>query len=144
MSERRQIDPATASVGDEGPTLTVEDVEREDFVKYAGASGDFNPIHYDDTFARESGYPSVFAQGMFTAGVLASLTTTWFGLAPIRNYRVRFEDQVWPGDTIVATGEVTNVEEEDGETVVTARLVGRNQDSDTVISGEVTSSFDAE
>lgn len=70
-------------VGDAGPELVVEDLEREDFVRYAGASGDFNPIHYDVPYAHEAGHPDVIAQGMLTAGFAAHLAADWFGLANV-------------------------------------------------------------
>ncbi|WP_350356163.1 MaoC/PaaZ C-terminal domain-containing protein [Halorarius halobius] len=56
-------------VGRTSPEVVVEDLEQQDFVKYAGASGDLNPVHYDEPYARVLGNPSVFGQGIFTAGV---------------------------------------------------------------------------
>ena len=62
--------------GDAAPAWTLaEPLERQHFVRYAGASGDFNPLHYDDGFATRVGFPSVIAQGMFTAGVLSHYVT---------------------------------------------------------------------
>jgi len=80
------------------------------FVRYAGASGDFNPMHYDDTLARSAGYPSVFSQGMHSAALLASFAVDWLGAANVRRFRVRFREQVWPGDVLTCSGEVTAVE----------------------------------
>src|SRR6202035_2707825 len=81
------------------------------FVRYAGASGDFNPMHYDDALARSAGYPSVFAQGMLSAALLASFAVDWLGAENIRRYRVRSREQVWPGDVLTCSGEVTGVEQ---------------------------------
>ncbi|MEF8906584.1 MAG: MaoC family dehydratase N-terminal domain-containing protein, partial [Haloarculaceae archaeon] len=69
------------AAGDAGPKLTVEDIQRPDFVKYAGASGDFNPVHYSEPYAHATGSRSVFGQGMLTAGYAAHFVADWFGLA---------------------------------------------------------------
>ena len=130
--------------GEAGPELVVEDLEREDFVKYAGASGDFNPLHYDDPYAKETGNESVFGQGMLTAGHVARMVTDWFGLDRVSGFTIRFQAPVWPGDTITVTGEVTEVVEiDDGETV-TADLIASNQDDEAVITGSVTATLPAE
>lgn len=125
---------ADLEVGDEGPELVVEDVERRDFVKYAGASGDFNPIHYDETYAREAGNEGVFGQGMLTAGYAATMVSDWFGVGNVTRFSVRFRDRLWPGDTLSVTGEVTEVGP-DG--TVTAEVVVANQDDEPLVTGEV-------
>ena len=61
----------SVKVGDEIPKIVIKGVTRPDFVRYAGASGDFVPLHYDQTFVEAAGIPTVFAQGMFTAGLLS-------------------------------------------------------------------------
>lgn len=79
------------------PALT-----RTDLVRYAGASGDFNPLHHDLDYARRAGLPDVMAHGMLSAGLLASALTKWFGAGSIAGYSVRFRSPVWPGDVLVA------------------------------------------
>jgi acyl dehydratase len=81
-------------------------ITRTDIVRYAGASGDFNPIHHDHVFATSSGYPSVFGHGLLTAGVLSTFVTGWLGRANLRRFSVRYVDQVWPGDSLVTRGEL--------------------------------------
>src|SRR5262249_17750541 len=76
---------------------------------YAGASGDFNPMHHDDTIATSVGNPSVFGHGMLTAGLMARVLTDWFGPTGLRRYQVRFSKQVWPGETLTCTATVTAV-----------------------------------
>jgi acyl dehydratase len=125
------------SVNDTGPELVVEDLERKDFVKYAGASGDFNPIHYDEPYAKEAGNPSVFGQGMCTAGYTAHMVSDWFGLENIRKFGVRFRARVWPGDTVTVSGEVTDVTREDDHATVEAEIATENDDGDTLITGTV-------
>lgn len=143
-ADERTLTAQTVAVGDAGPELVVEDLERKDFVKYAGASGDFNPLHYDEPYARESGNESVFGQGMLTAGYVARMVTDWFGLDRITTFSVRFQAQVWPGDTITVTGEVTEVTETDNRAVVSADLVALNQADDAVITGSVTANLPPE
>jgi acyl dehydratase len=137
-------DPPTGAdiaVGDEGPTL-VEAVSREDFVRYAGASGDFNPLHVDETYATDAGYPSVFGHGMYTAGVAARLLTDWFGIDGLERFRVRFTDQVWPGDSLRVTGEVTDVER--GDPVVVDVEFTAETDDGVVLSGDATAELPPE
>jgi acyl dehydratase len=83
---------------------------REDFVRYANVSGDDNPIHQDEEYARKSGAPTVFAMGMLNAGYLATAVSQWFGGAQnIRRLKVRFTTRVWAGDEVVCSGRVVSV-----------------------------------
>lgn len=75
---------------------------RTDLVRYAGASGDFNPLHHDLDFARQAGLADVMAHGMLSAGLLASALTRWFGPGSVRGYKARFLAPVWPGDVLTA------------------------------------------
>ncbi|HVV08041.1 MaoC/PaaZ C-terminal domain-containing protein [Amycolatopsis sp.] len=97
------------------------------FARYAGASGDFNPMHYDDTLARSAGYPSVFSQGMHSAALLASFAVDWLGAANVRRFRARFREQVWPGDVLTCGGEVTAIEETAEGRLVTVELTATRQ-----------------
>ncbi|GAA4204151.1 MaoC/PaaZ C-terminal domain-containing protein [Microbispora amethystogenes] len=93
--------PATVA-----PERRVGPLTRTDFVRYAGAGGDFNPIHHDEIFARSAGYPSVFGHGLLTAGILGGYAASWLGRRNMRRFTVRYVGQVWPGDTLVLGGEV--------------------------------------
>lgn len=117
--------------------LVTEDLRREDFVRYAGASGDFNRIHYDEPFVTDAGYDSVFGQGMFTAGVASRAVREAFGLVGLREYSTRFVSQVWPDDTLTTTLEVESVEETAEGTRVEASLAVENGDGESVIEGGV-------
>jgi acyl dehydratase len=75
-----------------------------DFVRYQGASGDFNAIHHDTAFAQASGYPGPFAVGMLTAAIAANYVTAHFGVNAVRRIRVRWQDQAWPGDALTYQG----------------------------------------
>jgi peroxisomal enoyl-CoA hydratase 2 len=124
------------AVGDAGPELTVEDVQRPDFVKYAGASGDFNPVHYSEPYAHATGSRSVFGQGMLTAGYAAHFVADWFGLANVSSFRVRFEEQLWPGDTVTASGDVTAVDEGSEGATVEADIAVENEAGTRLVSGD--------
>jgi len=91
---------------------TAEPITRTQIVRFAGATGDFNPIHHDEAFALAAGQPGVFAMGQLQAAMLASMVAEWLGAENIVGYGVRFRDRVWPGDRLVLSGEVT--EEADG------------------------------
>jgi acyl dehydratase len=129
-------------VGDTNEATVIENVNRSHIVKYAGASGDFNPLHHDDGIAKNmAGYPSVFAHGMLSMGLTGRMLTDWVGATALRNYGVRFTKQVWPGDTLTATGEVTSVNEVDGERRATIKVVTTNQKGESVVEGEAIAAF---
>ena len=121
--------------GDALPEMKVEKLTRTDFVKYAGASGDFNPIHHDQTFAEAARYPTVFAHGMLNAGFVSKCLTDYVGRSGLRRFKVRFTSQVWPGDTITCGGKVTRKYEADGEKRIEGDLFAKNQKGETVIQG---------
>jgi acyl dehydratase len=124
------------AVGDEREQVVVENLSRTQIVQYAGASGDFNPIHHDETFATGSaGYPSVFAHGMLTMGLTGRLLTDWLGDGVLREFGVRFVSQVWPGDTLTAKGTVSAVTNEAGQARVEIALVTTNQRGEPVVKG---------
>lgn len=103
-------DGQTAESGDSeyGPMVETAELERRDFVQYAGASGDFNPIHYDEPFATNAGHPSVFGQGMLSAGVASGFVRRWLGVDALTSFRTRFAVRVFPGDALVVRGVVAD------------------------------------
>jgi acyl dehydratase len=117
------------------PEIRVDKLTRTDFVRYAGASGDFNPIHHDQTFAEASGNPTVFAMGMLNAGILSRVVTAFAGRHNVRRYKVRFATRAWPGDDVVCGGAVTRKWEEGGEKLVEGEIQAVNQKGETLISG---------
>jgi acyl dehydratase len=130
---------ADAKVGDKKELLLVEDLSRTQIVQYAGASGDYNPLHSDDKFTTEvAGYPSVFAHGMLTMGMTGRVVTDWFGVESLKNYGVRFVKQVFPGDKLTATAEVTAVRDDGGERLADIAVSTVNQDGDPVLTGTAT------
>ena len=125
-------------IGDEAPPLVVEELSRTHFVRYAGASGDFNPMHHDDTIATKVGNPSVFGHGMLTAGLMARVVKDWFGPEALRRFQVRFSKQVWPGDTITFSATVTGKRDEGDEHLVDLETKATNQDGVEVLTGTAT------
>jgi len=123
-------------VGDTHTERVVDDLTRTQIVQYAGASGDYNPLHSDDLFTREvAGYPGVFAHGMLTMGLTGKMVTNYVGDARLRKYGVRFTSQVWPGDTLDATATVKEIRDVDGVKVVELDIATVNQNGAQVLSG---------
>jgi acyl dehydratase len=128
----RVLDYGQVTTGSSGPEIS-HSLTRTDLVMYAGASGDFNPMHHDEVAAQQAGLPSVFGHGMFTAGLLATAITNFVGVGNLKSYRVRFTKQTWPGE--VLTTSVTVREKRAGNEVVLDCSVV-NQDGETKIQGE--------
>jgi peroxisomal enoyl-CoA hydratase 2 len=128
------------SVGAEAPPLVLENISRTHFVRYAGASGDFNPMHHDDTVATSIGNPSVFGHGMLTAGLMARVLKDWFGPAALRRFQVRFSKQVWPGETLTCTATVTGLRdaEESGVGLADVECQVVNQEGEAKLTGTAT------
>ena len=127
----------TVSIGEER-TQAFPALTRTMFVRYAGASGDFNPMHHDDTIASQVGNPSVFGHGMLSMGLAARVVKDWFGPEAIRRLQVRFAKQVWPGDVLTCTAVVTGKREENGEHLVDVDIKVANQDGVESVSGAAT------
>ena len=126
----RRVDPAGVRPGDTLPEVA-ETIERMDLVRYAGASGDFNPIHWNDEVARAVGLPGVIAHGMYSMGVAARILTAWVGdPAAIRRLKVRFAAMIEPGQTLTVKGEVAEV---DGRRVL-VRFHAEDEKGEKVLS----------
>jgi acyl dehydratase len=129
----------------EGDEITdwppVENITRTMFVRYAGASGDFNPMHHDDTVATKVGYPSVFGHGMFTAGVLSHYVTDWVGPGNLRKYAVRFKGQLYPGRTLTIKAKVTRKYKEGDENRIDADLEVVDDQGAVLINGSATAAL---
>ncbi|MEA2447267.1 MAG: hypothetical protein QOK47_904 [Actinomycetota bacterium] len=111
MSQVRSVRLADVTPGSELGEVAFGPLKVDDFVAYAQASGDDNPIHQDEEYARAQGAPTVFAMGMLNAGYLAHAVSDWFGGPQhIKRYKVRFTTRVWAGDELVCSGRVVAVE----------------------------------
>ncbi|TDC64132.1 dehydratase [Actinomadura sp. GC306] len=101
--------------GDELPPLRLPEISRTTLALYAGASGDHNPIHIDIDAARNAGLDDVFAQGMLSMAYLGRLLTGWVPQDRIRSYSVRFTSITPLHAEPICTGQVTAIEDGDGE-----------------------------
>jgi acyl dehydratase len=119
--------------------VLTDDLTRTQIVQYAGASGDYNPLHTDERFAHEvAGYPTVFAHGMLTMGMAGRVLTDWFGSDAILEYGVRFVAQVWPGDRLTATAVVNECSERDSSPIAILSVEVANQAEVVVLTGTAT------
>jgi acyl dehydratase len=124
----------------EGDTreFSTPEFTRTHFVRYAGAGGDFNPIHHDQTAAEKAGLPTVFGMGLFAAGVLSRIPAEWFGPENVKRYAVKFTSRAWPGDVVTCKGVVKRVFDEGGKPHVDLDLSATNQKGELLISAEAT------
>jgi acyl dehydratase len=135
----------------EMPTMTYDDVEvgseaperrlvlsRTDLVKYAGASGDFNPMHHDEILATAAGMPSVFGHGMFSMGFLCTALTDWVGPGRVAKVAVRFSKQTWPGETLVTRVVVTAKREDGDRRLVDVECTLSNAEGEAKVVGTAT------
>ena len=100
------------NIGDTYSETVAEDLKRTQIVMYAGASGDYNPVHTDEPFATKiAGYPTVFAHGMLTMGLTGRMLTNYVGDGRLTEFGVRFTSQVFPGDTLQSTATVESLED---------------------------------
>src|SRR6056300_2023383 len=126
------LSASNLKAGDTYTECLVEDLSRTQIVMYAGASGDYNPVHTDEKFTKEvAKYPSVFAHGMLTMGMTGRMITNYVGDGRLTKYGVRFTSQVWPGDSLNSTATVVDVT--DG--IVNLDVETTNQDGVVVLSG---------
>ena len=131
------------SVGDTRELVIVDDLSRTQIVQYAGASGDYNPLHSDEIYATKvAGFPSVFAHGMLTMGMTGTLLPDTVGDGRLTKFGGRFTSQVWPGDTLTAVATVEAIREEEGQPLVDLTVATTNQDGVQVFSGNATARID--
>jgi acyl dehydratase len=123
-------------VGDTYKERLVDDLTRTQIVQYAGASGDYNPVHTDEVFATKvAGFPSVFAHGMLTMGMTGKMLTNYVGDGRLTKFGVRFTRQVFPGDTLDARATVKEIGKEGGQHYVVLDVETVNQNGEIVVSG---------
>jgi acyl dehydratase len=136
------LSAGTLEVGQTFSASVVEDLKRTQIVQYAGASGDYNPLHTDEVFATQAaGYPSVFAHGMLTMGMTGRMVTDLVGDGRLTEFGGRFTSQVYPGDDLTTTARVESISVE-GEPTVELSLSTVNQSGAEVFSGHATARLD--
>jgi acyl dehydratase len=126
------------AVGDELPPLVKGPIQQIQLTRYAGASGDFNPIHQDDEFAKAAGMGGVFAHGMLSMGFVGQLVTDWAGPAAVRKLGVRFAAIVRLKDTVTCRGRVLAKSSKDDVHLVDLEVWAENQRGEKVVTGKAT------
>ena len=122
--------------------LSIGPLTRTDFVRFAGASGDFNPNHHDELYAIRSGFDRTFAPGMLQGGYVARLLSEWVGPGALRSLRLRFAAQAWPGDMVACKATVVDRVDEDGACRVEIEAQATNQRGDVVIEAKAAATPD--
>ena len=128
--------------GDEAPART-HTLTRTDLVKYAGASGDFNPMHHDEVKATAAGQPSVFGHGMFSMGLLGTAITDYVGVGNVTRFTVRFARQTWPDEELRSAIVVTGKRTEGDVHLIDLDVRLRNADGEEKVVGEATAKVPA-
>lgn len=126
------------NVGDELPTLVKGPIQQIQLTRYAGASGDFNPIHQDDEFAKAAGMGGVFAHGMLSMGFVAQAITDWAGAGRVRKLGVRFAALVRLKDVVTCRGRVVAKSSKDELHLVDLDVWAENQRGERVVTGRAT------
>ncbi len=122
--------------GERASITVIEDLPRTLMVQYAGASGDYNPLHTDERYAREvAGFPTVLAHGMLTMGLTGKALTDLVGDGTLMSFSGRFLAQVWPGDSLSVEVEVTSMVETERGPGAELQLSTTNQDGTAVFLG---------
>jgi acyl dehydratase len=134
------LEAVDLNVGQTFSAVVAENLSRTQIVQYAGASGDYNPLHTDEVFATQvAGYPSVFAHGMLTMGCTGHMLTDLVGDGRLLTFGGRFTSQVWPGDDLTATATVEALGRDDaGRPTVELAVSTTNQDGVGVFAGYAT------
>jgi peroxisomal enoyl-CoA hydratase 2 len=128
-------------VGDAAPPLVCGPLTRTQFVRYAGASHDFNPNHHDEIYAQANGNKTVFGMGMLAGGYCARQLTDWLGDGALRRLRIRFASRVWPDDVLTSVAKVTAKRQENGQNLVEVEFESKNQNGDVIIRGDATAAL---
>ncbi len=131
-------------VGDSYSEEVCNNLSRTQIVQYAGASGDYNPLHSDEIFTTQiAGYPSVFAHGMLSMGMTGKMLTNYVGDGRLSKFGVRFTSQVFPGATLTAKATISAIREEDGVQFADIDISTTDEEGTQVIKGSATARIDS-
>ena len=128
-------------IGDIYEERLVDDLTRTQIVQYAGASGDFNPIHTVPEYAKEAGLDGTIAHGMLVMGMLGQMVSGWVGITPVVKYGVSFRAMTNLGDVLIATGEVAKKYEKDGQKLIDCNVSIADEQGEVKVDGKVTLKF---
>jgi len=122
-------------VGDTIPKLITSPVTHLQLVRYAGASGDFNPLHTDPKIGEMIGTGGIIAHGMLIMGFAGRLLSDYVGSAALRKFGVRFRGMTHLDDVITCTGTITEKYEADGEARIAGKVQAEDQNGDVKVTG---------
>jgi len=123
-------------VGDSLPSLTKDPITKVQLVRYAGASGDFNPLHTDDSVAQKSGLKVVIAQGILIMGFMAQAISGWVKKSDLKRFKVRFMGMTYPGDVITVKAVIKEKQEGEKGLFVLCDTLAEDQNGETKVSGQ--------
>ena len=129
------LDARTVAVGQELRPLVKGPITREHLRAYAAASGDPNPMHVDEEFAKNAGYPGVFAHGMLSMGYLGEFLVQAGGAGSIRKFRTRFAKLTWPGEVITCRGRSTKISDEGAARLAECEIWTENEAGERKLVG---------
>ncbi len=121
--------------GDSIPELVKEPVTRVQLVKYAGASGDFNPLHTVEDFAKKAGFDQPIAHGMLSMAFVGQFLTDWLPRGSLKKLGVRFTAVTFPGDTVTCKGQITKKYQEGSDNLVEMDIWGETQQGQKTVQG---------
>lgn len=122
-------------IGSEMPALKKDAVDRIQLVKYAGASGDFNPLHYADPIGEAAGQGGIIAHGMLIMGFMGQAVTDWFPRRSLKSFKVRFVKTTRPGDAITVTGRITGKQVVEGKGLISGEVSAADQNGEVKAAG---------
>lgn len=134
----RKVFFESTRIGDELPAMAKAPIDRVQLARYAGATGDFNPMWVDDQYARTAGMPSVMAPPGLAMGFLGQLVSDWGRGAQLKRFTARFSRMLWPGDTLVCKGRVFDRHGQNGRYFLELELWAENQRGELAAKGHAT------
>lgn len=132
------LDINKLNVGDLIPEVEFDEVTQVQLIKYAGAAGDFNPIHTVPSYAKEAGLDGTIAHGMLIMGMLGKLVSDTFGVKNITKYGVSFKSKTVPGDVLIAKGVVKKITPGEGFSLVDCKVFIEDRSGDVKVDGKIT------
>ncbi|EHQ06001.1 MaoC/PaaZ C-terminal domain-containing protein [Leptonema illini] len=133
----QRIKFSDVEVGAELPALRTKPIEHMTLVRYAGASGDFNPIHTDPAFAEKVGLGGTIAHGMFTMAQVGRMVSAWVNPIQIREFGVKFKAMSKPGQTLICTGTVKKKKEDEGKKLITVSVQAADENGEVKAAGDL-------
>ena len=131
----RKIYFENVRVGDELPAMAKSPVDRVQLARFAGATNDFNPLYVDEVHAKSLGMPSVYAPSLLGMSFLGQLVGDWARGATLKKFTVKFIKMLWPGDTLVCKGRVSDRHGDGGKYFIELDVWAENQKGELVLKG---------